>query len=350
MGSIDTALLKRDHPIEEVVSGYGIELKQSGRTLVGRCPFHADGGRPNLHIYPASQSWYCFRCAIGGDAISFVRRIEGLGFRDAVARIVGGQHTLVKGSPHRAARRRRRSGHAAEMAAAERACLAAAVELYQNRLLTEPAALSYLEERGLGRATIECCRIGYVGGDELTDYLRWRGLPVQAAIRVGLLSRGGRELMAGRIVVPEIRGGQPIWLIGRTVGPAVDRPKYMGLPGRKPLMGWEVVSAGRTVWLVEGVFDWLTLRSWGFPALALTGTHVSSDAIRALTRFERLYLALDNDEAGRAATDRLIQSLGDRAVPVALPGVKDVAEFTLRTNGRNSFKELLGRQQLEVAA
>src|SRR4051794_27984404 len=86
---IDTDALKRSRPIGDVVAGYGIDLRPRGRSLVGRCPFHIDGGRPNLHLYPATDSFFCFRCGIGGDAITFVERIEGVGFRDAVARLTG---------------------------------------------------------------------------------------------------------------------------------------------------------------------------------------------------------------------------------------------------------------------
>src|SRR5437016_4353885 len=84
---IDTDALKRSRPIADVIAGYGIELRSSGRTLVGRCPFHTDGGRPNLYVYPTTESFYCFRCGIGGDAITFVERIEGIDFREAVARL-----------------------------------------------------------------------------------------------------------------------------------------------------------------------------------------------------------------------------------------------------------------------
>ena len=255
MKRIDTESLKCEHPIEGIVARYGIELRPSGRTLVGRCPFHADGGRPNLYVYPTTQSWYCFRCSVGGDAIGFVRRIEGVGFLEAVARITGerttpaGVRTRPFVMPERPPARRVARGPA------ERACLAAAVELYHNRLLTDPAAMAYVEGRGLDLATLESCRVGYASGDELAAYLCWRRLPAQAALRVGLLGRDGREYMAGRVVVPEIRAGQPIWLVGRTVASEGNVPKYLGLPGRKPLLGWEAVSAERAVWLVEGVFD-----------------------------------------------------------------------------------------------
>ena len=350
MKRIDTESLKSEHPVEEIVARYGIKMRPSGRNLVGRCPFHDDGGRPNLYVYPATRSWYCFRCAVGGDAIGFVRRMEAVGFLEAVARITDEHTSPAVARTGRATTLQRRRGRTAACGPAERACLAAAVELYHNRLLTDPAALAYIEGRGLDHAILESCRGGYASGDELVAYLRWRRLPAQAALRVGLLGRDGREYMAGRVVVPEIRAGQPIWLVGRIVGSDDNVPKYLGLPGRKPLLGWEAVSTEPAVWLVEGVFDWLTLRSWGVPALALVGTHVSSDSLRALARFERLYLALDNDEAGRAATEKLMQALGERALPMTPPGVKDVAELAPDPEGRATFARFAERQELGLAA
>ena len=100
--------------------------------------------------------------------------------------------------------------------------------------------------------------------------------------------------------------------------------------------------------LVEGIFDWLTLQHWRFPALALVGTHVNPAALKALTRFERIWLVLDNDEAGRAASVNLIRSLGSRAIPVILPAVKDVADLAPRPDGCDIF--ICSLQQAELAA
>ena len=71
-GRIDAAALKQTHPVEDVVARYGVELKRQGRALVGRCLFHADGGRPNLYVFGSTNSWYCFRCGVGGDVRKFV--------------------------------------------------------------------------------------------------------------------------------------------------------------------------------------------------------------------------------------------------------------------------------------
>ena len=349
---IDTGQLKRAHPVEEVVCRYGIELRPVGRALVGRCPFHADGGRPNLHVYPGNASWYCYRCASGGDVISFVMRLEGLGFRDAIARLDGGSGCTCPTPIRPVKRARARRARPTVRGAAERACLAAAVELYHNRLLADPAALAYVAGRGLERSTFERCRVGYVGGDELAAYLRWRHLPAQAAVRVGLLGREGREFLAGRVVVPETRRGEPLWLVGRTIGADRGGPKYLGLPGAKPLLGWETALGSPSVILVEGVFDWLTLVQWDFPALALVGTRVRPETLCTLgARFERVYLALDADDAGREAAATLARVLGPRAATVRLPdGVKDVAELAPRPDGRALFADALRPEAQALAA
>lgn len=348
--TVDMLALKRDHPVEPVVERYGIQLHSSGRSLLGRCPFHEDGGRPNLHVYPSTQSWYCYRCSVGGDVVNFVQRMERVGFRDAVARISGDRAETPKATMRSSAKVKSRLRHVSPRGPDEHACLAAAVELYHNRLLTDADALAYVRGRGLDDAVIEQCRLGYAAGDELAAYLRWRRLPAQAAVRVGLLRRDGREFLAGRVVVPEIRHDQPIWLVGRTLDPDGHAPKYLGLPGRKPLLGWDTAMITREVFVVEGVFDWLTLLSWGYPALALVGTHIRADALKALTRFKRIHLVLDNDEAGQAAAVTLASTLGSRAVVVNLPGVKDVAELATVPEGRYIFAQASSQDDLARAA
>jgi len=59
---VDTERLRCEHPIADVVGSYGIELRRVGPALVGRCPFHEDRGRPNLHVYSRSSRWICYRC------------------------------------------------------------------------------------------------------------------------------------------------------------------------------------------------------------------------------------------------------------------------------------------------
>jgi DNA primase len=185
-------------------------------------------------------------------------------------------------------------------------------------------------------------------GDELVSYLAWRGVPVSAAIRVGLLHTDGRERLAGRIVFPEIREHQPIWLIGRLLGPAEDQPRYLGLPGPKPLLGWDQASRDhRGVCLVDGPLDALALQQWGVPGLALCGTGFSPLTLQQLGGWKRVYAVLDADAAGQEATTRLIKAFGSRVVPVQLPpGMKDPADLASSSHGSELFCHAI-RQAVE---
>jgi DNA primase len=224
------------------------------------------------------------------------------------------------------------------------ATLQAAVSLYHNILLAEPRALEYLAGRGLDAPTIERCRLGYAPGGQLTAYLRWHRLPIGPALGVGLLTRGGAEFLTGRIVVPDLSGGWPVWLIGRRFDENLpdDAPVHLGLPGTKPLLGLDDVRGSPSLIVCEGSFDYLTLRMWGYPAVATLGTHVRSDLVDALRGFQRQYLVLDNDDAGLEATLTLLQELGSTAIPVALPdGIKDPSQLATQANGRELFAAAL---------
>ncbi len=74
--------IKNDNSIAEVIRKY-IQLKPSGTTLVGLCPFHEDH-IPSLTVYPGSGNFHCYGCGKHGDVITFVREMENLTFRQAL--------------------------------------------------------------------------------------------------------------------------------------------------------------------------------------------------------------------------------------------------------------------------
>jgi DNA primase len=341
---IDTDALKLAYPIGDVVARYGVELKRQGRAMVGRCIFHPDGGRPNLYIYADSESWRCYRCGIGGDVLAFVMHAEDIGFREAVDRLSGGHHGPVRTTPRPPPAPHQGSKAPNGRTADEFAVLQAATNFYHSNLLAEPRALDYLAQRGISVATARQYRLGYAAGNQLLPFLHWQRLPLGAALHLGLLTRAGHEFMADRIVIPELCAGRPIWLIGRALAEdlADDVPKYLGLPGAKPLLGWDVARGSATVCVVEGMFDVLTVLQWGYPVVGLLGTSVRPDQIDHLRSFARSYLVLDTDDAGVEATLALQESIGPTAVAVALPeDVKDPAELASRPDGQAVFAEAL---------
>jgi DNA primase len=354
-GRIDTAALRLAHPVEEVVARYGIELRRQGRALVGRCPLHVDQGRPNLHVFGGTQSWFCFRCGLGGDVVKFVMLAENVGFREAVEHLAGPALGPVRVSPKQLSRPTPRASGGRDPE--ELAVLQAAVLLYHHTLLAEPRALAYLDRRGLDRPTIELCRLGYAPGDQLTALLRWQHLPIGPALRVGLLTRDGAEFLAGRIVVPDLSGGRPVWLIGRWLDDALpdETPVHLGLPGTKSLLGLDGARSSPTVIVCEGSFDYLTLVMWGYPAVATLGTHLRTDLIDVLRGFQRQYLVFDNDDAGLEATLTLAHELGSTAIPVALPdGIKDPSQLAALPDGRDQFAaallEAVGQPQVQASS
>lgn len=81
--------LKRAHRMADVVGSSGIALHPVGRTLVGLCPLHGDRQTPNLHVYPENDSYFCFRCGVGGDVIDFIMRRDTVSFLEACERLGG---------------------------------------------------------------------------------------------------------------------------------------------------------------------------------------------------------------------------------------------------------------------
>ncbi|HEY8742169.1 MAG TPA: CHC2 zinc finger domain-containing protein [Chloroflexota bacterium] len=335
----DLAALKRTHPLATVVVGYGVGLQQHGLLLLGCCPFH-DDHEPSLLVDPRDDHFHCFGCRAHGDVLDFIQRMERLDFRRALTlltRAPSTPATLPTGAVARNVMSRRLHQRALPWGTAERDCVETAVTLYHQQLLAAPNAFGYVVQRGLAPDTVLRYRLGYAVGDTLVAALRRHRFSVTAAMHVGLLDRNGHERLTGRVIVPELRNGQAIWLIGRAISPDARR-RYLALYGPKPLLGWHGMTDSADVFLTEGPFDWLVLRQWGYPALALVGTHARSELLRSLERFAHIALVLDNDQAGQAATLELQQVLAPRADHIALPtGVKDVAELALRRDGQAIF-------------
>ena len=344
--------IKHRNPIEEVVAGHGVALRRSGTHLMGLCPFHQDE-HPSLVVYPETRSFYCFGCGASGDVIDFVRRAAGLSFVDALERLGGhrdgrtspaGQAAPASPPPPGSGPDPGRGASFGErLSLDDRMILTAASGVFHETLLHTSKALRYLEERGIGMPVVRRCQVGFSDGRSLRRYLQRRRLSLRRATEMGLFwPRHGRgETMAGRIVVPELRAGQCIWMLGRALDD--DRqPKYWGLSLPKPILGYERVRGRPNVVVTEGAFDYLTGVGWGLPICALLGTQVRAGRLAFLERARRVLIVFDSDEPGRQAAADLAGRLGPRARVVRLPeGVKDLNDLARREDGRAAFFRLL---------
>ena len=133
MAPADLDLIKRRNPIERVMAAHGVKLEKRGGRFLGCCPFHEEQ-HPSLVVYPETRSFYCFGCRASGDVIDFVRRKEGLNFKEALRRLGNG-----------AVRERQGTASQPTLTVDDQLILAAASNLYHQTLLEEGPVLRYLE-------------------------------------------------------------------------------------------------------------------------------------------------------------------------------------------------------------
>jgi DNA primase len=334
----DIETVRANNPIEQVIGRY-VELKPSGRRLLGRCPFH-DDPRPSFVVYVHNQSWYCFGCDIGGDVFRFIERIEHLSFVEALQRL--GSNTLPERRIARSLPPQVKPVPTLELSAEHFTLLTAATEVYHAAIFAQTRVLEYLAKRRIDLDMIRRHRIGYATGNDLAKYFRFRGWDPEIANDLGLISESRGEYFRQRIVIPEIRNGRAIYLVGRATQ-KYQRAKYLGLPGApKPLYGLETIQHAKDVFVCEGPIDWLTLVGWGYPAIALLGSHLKQDQISEIADAERIFIVTDSDEPGRKCAHQLAETFGKRArILPPLPNVKDVNELAMKQNGPGVFARLV---------
>ena len=84
----------RDLDITDVLKPY-VNLRRSGASLIGSCPFHTDN-KPSFSVSPVKNLYHCFSCQRGGDGISFIMDKENLTFVEAVRKIAGDNNIPIE--------------------------------------------------------------------------------------------------------------------------------------------------------------------------------------------------------------------------------------------------------------
>jgi DNA primase len=309
--------------IVEVIGAH-VALRKAGRNYQGLCPFHGEK-TPSFSVNEERGFFHCFGCGVGGNAFTFLTRIENISFPEAVRRLA-----LKAGVSLPQAERDPRDQ--------ERARLYRLNDLaatYFQRCLwgdVGGAARRYLEERGINREVAERFRLGFAssGSEGLVRFLTYQKADVERAASLGLVGKRDNgqyydkfryRLMfpitdvVGRIVgfggrllpmeQPQAHNGQQ-----RTL------PKYLNSPEsvlyKKGTLLYGLAQAKETIQrrgravLVEGYIDLLALVQHGqTEVVAVLGTALGSDQLKLLRRFTtEVYMFFDGDEAGRKAALR----------------------------------------------
>ena len=344
--SVDLPALKRRYPLGDVVEASGVKLVGRGRVRPGVCPFHEET-TGSFTVYADSQRWYCFGCGLGDDVLDFIQRLDSVDLPEAIRRLQGSTWEPVQ-RPGRSVSHQPQ----AQRFNPDPQMLTTATRYYAAQLRQSSAAIGYLTSRGIDLASARRLGLGFSTGHGLREHLRSHGFDDVQLQSSGLFSERG-ERFAGTIVVHEIIAGRVHWMAGRSTS-ANARQRFTALPGPKPVLGRGCLPRPAD-WLVvtEGLFDWLTLASWGVPAVAALGTQGLDKVAAALRKQPRILLAFDSDDAGRQASRRLRELLGEhRSRVVELPdacpmlgqgGINDVADLATHPDGRAVFLDSLKR-------
>lgn len=293
------------------------------------CPFHQEK-TASFHVDDRKGFYYCFGCHAKGDAISFVRETENVGFMEAVEILASEAGLQMPARDPRAQEKADRRTELAEV-------MEKAVRHYKLQLQTAAggAARDYLAGRGLDAEACARWDIGFAPDQRqgVLGHLTSAGVAEQMVIDAGLAAkaddgRGSYDRFRGRIIFPIRDGrGRAIALGGRAMDPNA-RAKYLNSPetelfdkGRQLYnlqRAREAAGKGQTLVVAEGYMDVIALAEAGFEAcVAPLGTAITEDQLRLMWRISpEPVIALDGDRAGLNAAYRLI----DLALPLIEAG------------------------------
>ncbi|MDR2532546.1 MAG: DNA primase [Oscillospiraceae bacterium] len=352
--------LKLTLDIESIITPYAV-LKRAGRDHVCLCPFHSEK-TPSCHIYTESQSFYCFGCGAGGDAITFIRLVENIDYPEAVRFLADKAGLAVP-----------EDGQSNEAASKKTLILEMNRESarFYRDVLNSPqgaAGLDYLYSRGLNPNTIRKYGLGFAppGWNALKDHMHRKNYGEDDLTEASLLVRGSRgntyDKFRNRVMFPIIdRRGNVIAFGGRAVDPA-EEPKYLNssetpvFQKRSNLFSINFAknAPDKHMFLCEGNMDVLMLNQAGFAnTVATLGTAITAEQARLMRQYcEQVIIAYDADKAGQKAAEKAVNLLGQAGLAakvLELPGdAKDPDDY-IRKYGAEAFAGLAEKSRSVIS-
>jgi DNA primase len=342
--------------ILDVISLY-VELHRAGKNFKGKSPFAAEK-TPSFYVSPDRGMYYCFSTSQGGDMFTFIQAMEGVDFKEALKILATKAGVeLVAEDPKKKTERERWYGALHDAAA-----------YYVEQLASTPAALEYLENRGVAKATLQKWQIGFAPGPPahgwrmVKDALEKKGYTKEELFKVGLIktAEGGKEpfdVFRDRIMFPLFdQNGKVVAFSGRILSSGSDAPKYVNSPETELykkselLFGYDKAKHGIRQFdfslIVEGQFDVVMAHQAGYTnTVAVSGTALTLHHVQLLERLsDRVVLALDADRAGIAAMRRAAEIMLKRGIDVKvaeMPLGKDPADIIKKD--ASEFKQIVGK-------
>ena len=261
--------VRQTNDIVDIISQY-VHLKRSGRNFFGLCPFHNEKS-PSFSVSPDKQIFHCFGCGVGGNVFTFLTKIEGISFVEAVQTLAERSNiqlpTLENNQDSKKEELKAKVYKVNEFTA----------QFYHENLYKPESKIAqeYIKKRKLTNETLKSFRLGFSGKfDELYKALKKEGFQDLEILESGLVNKNdnGRYIdrYRNRLMFPICDArGRVIAFGGRVLDDS--KPKYINSPenivyskGRN-LFGLNVAKKGDTkkLLIVEGYMDVISLHQRG---------------------------------------------------------------------------------------
>lgn len=326
------------------VIGEYVDLKKSGSSYKGLCPFHNEK-TPSFTVDEKKQLFHCFGCGAGGNVVSFIMQKEGLSYPEALKYLANKTGIKIN---------YRQDGENNENLKRFYDINRDIMMYFYKNLLTDRKAQSYLKTRGLKSSIVNTFMLGYAKNswDDLVKFVTEKDYLLEDIEKLGLIKKSQKgsyyDKYRDRLIFPIINHyGKIIGFGGRAI--SGQMPKYLNSPESKifkkryNLYGLNVFKKQnkRDIILVEGYMDVIALNNKGVDfAVASLGTAFTKEQAKLLSRYaDNIYICYDSDEAGLKATNRAIEIFLDLDIKpkiISLEEGLDPDDY-IKKYGKDSF-------------
>ena len=340
--------IRQNNDVVDIISQY-VHLTRKGRNYFGLCPFHNEKS-PSFSVSPDRQIFHCFGCGVGGNVYTFLMKIEGITFKEALEQLAERANiqlpTLTSGADTAKEELKAKVYKVNEFTA----------EFYHQNLYKPNAKMAqeYVKKRKLNQETLEAYKIGFSGKfDELYKALKQQGFGEKEILESGLVNKNDNgtyiDRYRNRLMFPICDArGKVIAFGGRVLDDS--KPKYINSPENivyskgRHLFGLNVAKkySSKKLLIVEGYMDVISLHQRGIEnvvgALGTALTEQQGWLLRKST--EQVILGFDADGAGQTAVARsmeILQNMGCDMRVLQIEGAKDPDEFIVKF-GEGRFK------------
>ena len=346
--------VRQSNDIVDVISQY-VRLKRSGRNYFGLCPFHNEKS-PSFSVSPEKQIFHCFGCGVGGNVFTFLTKIEGINFVEAVQLLAERANIQLPTLENNV-------DSAKEALKAKVYKVNEFTAKYYHENLYRPEskiAQEYIKKRKLSNETLKSFQIGFSGKfDELYKELKKQGFEDREILESGLVNKNERgqyiDRYRNRLMFPicDVRG-RVIAFGGRVLDDS--KPKYINSPENvvyskgRHLYGLNVAKKydiKKRLLIVEGYMDVVSLHQRDIHnVVASLGTALTQQQGYLLrNNTEQIILSYDSDEAGQTAKVRameILQNMGCDIRVLQMEGAKDPDEYVIKY-GNARFQNLVDK-------